>query len=290
MGRNSFEGVGLLPNGVAYYGDENRPSSGVPGGAYFKFIPTSLRDPNAGPIADLADSPLVAGSVYGLRLGLRSGGTDFGQGTNLGLGTWVPIPAALEPDLRQATADLHLTGYYRPEDLSLDLASLFGGQVRWCGNNTGNEATDRLWGEAVCLTDGSLVEAAANAAVPEVSLFVAGTPELAMLDNIAYQPGRGNWLIMEDGDAPEAFGRNNDIWDCLPDGQDDDVQSDGCIRVATLRDLVGDGGGAEWTGGIFDATGRRFFVSIQHNVTGFGVVLEVTGWDRSFGFGHGHGA
>jgi hypothetical protein len=287
MGRNSFEGVGLLPNGVAYYGDENRPSNGVPGGAYFKFIPTSLRDPNAGPIADLADSPLVAGSVYGLRLGLRSGGTDFGQGTNLGLGTWVPIPAAPEPDLRQATADLHLTGYYRPEDLSLDLASLFGGQVRWCGNNTGNEATDHLWGEAVCLTDGSLAEAAANTAVPEMSLFVAGTPELAMLDNIAYQPGRGNWLIMEDGDGPEAFGRNNDIWDCLPDGGDDDVQSDGCIRVATLRDLVGDGAGAEWTGGIFDATGRRFFVSVQHNVTGFGVVLEVTGWDRSFGFGHG---
>lgn len=31
-------------------------------------------------------------------------------------------------------------------------------------------------------------------------------------------------------------------------------------------------------GGIFDASGTRFFVSVQHNVTGHGVVLEVTGW------------
>jgi secreted PhoX family phosphatase len=286
MGRNSFEGVGLLPNGVAYYGDENRPSTGTPGGAYFKFIPTSLRDPNAGPISSLDESPLASGSVFGLRLGLRSGATDFGQGTNLGLGTWVPIPSAPEPDLRQATADLKLTGFYRPEDLSLDQEALHGGDVAWCGNNTGNEATDHLWGEAVCLTDGTVDQAATNGAAPEMSLFVAGNPEFAMMDNIAYQPGRGNWLIMEDGDGPAAFGRNNDVWDCLPDGGDDDVQADGCVRVATLRDLVGDGEGAEWTGGVFDATGTRFFISIQHNVTGFGVVLEVTGWAHSFGSHH----
>jgi len=31
-------------------------------------------------------------------------------------------------------------------------------------------------------------------------------------------------------------------------------------------------------GGIFNATGRRFLVSIQHNVTGHGVILEITGW------------
>ena len=94
---------------------------------------------------------------------------------------------------------------------------------------------------------------------------------------ISYGVGR-NWLFMEDGDGPIAYGRNNDIWDCLPDSADDDLQSDGCVRVATLRDLTGDGEGAEWTGGIFDATGERFFVSIQHNETGFGVILEVTGW------------
>jgi secreted PhoX family phosphatase len=42
LGRLSFEGLGILPNGVTYYGDENRPSAGTAGGAYFKFVPTSL--------------------------------------------------------------------------------------------------------------------------------------------------------------------------------------------------------------------------------------------------------
>jgi hypothetical protein len=45
---------------------------------------------------------------------------------------------------------------------------------------------------------------------------------------------------------------------------------------STINDLVAD---AEWTGGIFDATGKRFFVSIQHNMTGFGVILEIDGWN-----------
>ena len=49
----------------------------------------------------------------------------------------------------------------------------------------------------------------------------------------------------------------------------------GCVRIGTLNDL-----NAEWTGGIFDATGERFFVSVQHNVTGHGVILEITGWQR----------
>jgi hypothetical protein len=37
---------------------------------------------------------------------------------------------------------------------------------------------------------------------------------------------------------------------------------------------------AESTGGIFDAEGRHYYVSIQHNVTGHGVVLDITGWGR----------
>jgi len=41
VGRTSFEGIGLYPNSVMYYGDENRPSNGTAGGAYFKFIPTN---------------------------------------------------------------------------------------------------------------------------------------------------------------------------------------------------------------------------------------------------------
>lgn len=278
LGRLSFEGLGMLANGVVYYGDENRPSNGTPGGAYFKFIPASLRDPNAGPIANLDDSPLAAGSVYGLLLGKRSGNTDYGQGTQFGLGTWLSIPASPDPDLRAQAAALKLTGYYRPEDMDIDQAALTAGNVRVCAPNTGNESDDHLWGEVLCITDGTLAEAGANTATPEAQPFVVGSPELAMPDNIAYQPGRGNWLVHEDGDGPEAYGRNNDLWSCLPDGADADQQTDGCIRVATLNDLVGDGGGAEWTGGIFNRFGSRFYVSVQHNETGFGVIYEVTGW------------
>jgi secreted PhoX family phosphatase len=271
VGRLSFEGIALYPNGVMYYGDENRPLEGTPGGAYFKFIPATPWHGDA-PIADLADSPLVEGQVYGLRLGKRHDNTDYGQGSNTGLGTWVEMVNSNNADLRTAAADLKLTGYYRPEDADVDGVALASGIVRFCTNNTGNEGTNDNWGETICITDGSLADATADTAVPEVQCLVIGTPELAMMDNIAYQPGRGNWILHEDGDGPEV-GRNNDLWACLDDGVDDDDLSDGCVRIATLNDLT-----AEWTGGFFDAAGERFFVSVQHNVTGHGVVFEVTGW------------
>jgi secreted PhoX family phosphatase len=234
-----------------YYGDENRPAQGTPGGAYFKFIPSNPWSGGA-PITDLNDSPLTEGKVYGLRLGKRS--DTFGA------------------NLRAAAASLQLTGYYRPEDLDIDRGALAQGLVRFCANNTGNEGTNHNWGETICVTDGRLEEATTNTATPEVQYFIIGTHDFAMMDNIAYQPGRGNWIVHEDGDGPDV-GRNNDLWLCLEDGDDADSLSDGCVRIATLNDL-----NAEWTGGIFDATGRRFFVSVQHNVTGHGVILEVTGW------------
>ena len=41
VGTLSFESLAIYRTGVFYYGDENRPSSGTPGGAYFKFVPTT---------------------------------------------------------------------------------------------------------------------------------------------------------------------------------------------------------------------------------------------------------
>lgn len=271
VGRLSWEGIAVYPNGVMYYGDENRPSTGTAGGAYFKFVPARPWT-GGGAIRSLADSPLAAGKVYGLRLGRRSGSTDYGQGSNTGLGTWVEVPAASVGNLRAAAAALKLTGHYRPEDIDIDGGELAAGRVRFCGNDTGNESDDSNFGEAICISDGTLDQALANAATPEVQLFVVGTPELAMMDNMAYQPGRGSWILHEDGDGP-LVGRNNDLWACLPDGADADRLSDGCVRVATLNDLD-----AEWTGGFFDARGETFYVSVQHNVTGHGVILAITGW------------
>ena len=275
VGHLSFEGVAILPNGVMYYGDENRPSNGTPGGAYFKFIPDTPWYGGA-PITNLDASPLVAGTVYGLRLGKRSGNTDYGQGSNTGLGTWVLITPSFDEDLRAAAAANELTGYYRPEDAAVDLKALAKGLVRFCANNTGNEGSDKNWGETICVTDGSPEEALANSSTPEVQLFVTGTSDFAMMDNIAYQPGRGTWVIHEDGDAVDfaVNPHNNDIWQCLEDGRDIDTLSDGCVRIATLNDLT-----AESTGGLFDGRGKAYYFSVQHNITGHGVILKVTGWD-----------
>ncbi|HEV8636784.1 MAG TPA: alkaline phosphatase PhoX [Chloroflexota bacterium] len=273
LGRLSFEGFALYPSGLTYYGDEQRPANGAPGGAYFKFVPTSPRPPGAPPVASLDQSPLAAGAVYGLRVGRRGGFTDYGQGTQLGFGRWVPVPPSPEPDLRAQAVALKLTGYYRPEDIDVDRRAEAEGRVRFCANNTGNEGDDQYYGETICITDGTLAEATANAATPEVQLLVVGSPAFAMPDNIAYQPDRGNWVIHEDADPTHLAPHNDDLWSCLPDGADADLLSDGCVRIATLNDLT-----AEWTGGVFDQSGKRFFVSVQHNVTGKGVVLEITGW------------
>jgi hypothetical protein len=275
VGRLAFEGIALYTNAVMYYGDENRPLNGTAGGAYFKFIPT-VPWLGGSPITSLTQSPFASGKVFGLRLGKRAGNTDYGQGSNTGLGTWIEIPNAGNPAarLRTEAANSKLTGYYRPEDIAIDLKALAKGNVRFCGVNTGNEGEDRNWGDVVCFTDGTLEQALPNTAIPEAQLFVVGTPEQAMMDNVAYQPKTANWIFMEDGDGPDV-GRNNDMWSCLEDGRDDDRLSDGCVRIGTLNDL-----NAEWTGGVFDVSGDRFFVSIQHNVTGHGVILEITGWDR----------
>lgn len=152
--------------------------------------------------------------MYGLRLGKRSGNTDYGQASETGLGTWIEVANANNANLRAAAATLKLTGYYRPEDIDIDAASLADGNLRFCGNNTGKESQNNNWGQTICITDGTLVQAATPASVPEVQFFVIGSHDFAMMDNMAYQPGRGNWVIHEDGDGPEV-GRNNDLWSTM---------------------------------------------------------------------------
>jgi secreted PhoX family phosphatase len=277
VGRLAFEGLALYDSGLLYYGDEQRPHDGTPGGAYFKFVPAQPW--TNGQVDELTQSPLAAGSIYGLRVGLRedneTGGFDTGQGNQTGDGTWVRVcgdagpTACTNVNLREAAGALHLTGYYRPEDLEVDRRANNHGKVRVCGNNTGIEEFANF-GETICVTDGSPADALTATTAPRVQYLVTGNPQLAMPDNLAWQPGRGNWVVHEDGDQLQG---NNDLWSCLDDGTDADLLSDGCIRIATLNDLE-----AEWTGGIFDRDGERFFVSVQHNVSGQGLVLEITGW------------
>ena len=268
----SFEGWVILPNGVTYYGDELGPSNGTPGGAFYKFIPSTPWS-GSGTISSLDQSPYNAGNVYSLRVGQ---GSNSGQGDAYGIGSWsflASLNSASNQQLRALATANNRTGYYRPEDISIDDAALAAGNVRFCGNNTGRDAA-RYWGETTCTTDGTVAGSTSPSSVPEVQLFVQGAQQFNMPDNVAYQPNRGSWVINEDG-STDAVNNNlsNDIWDCLPDGADVDTLSDGCVRVAVLNDLD-----AESTGGFFDPSGKHYYVSIQHNSSGFGTVLDITGW------------
>jgi hypothetical protein len=333
LGALSFEGFGLMPNGVIYYGDEKRPGTGGVGGlggSFYKFIPTTPWVVGNPPITDLSQSPLVSGRVFGFRPG-RNGGSfsnaDAGPGNEFGRGWWIEIvegqvigtATISRTDLGAAATALHLSAYYRPEDIDVDQKALAAGNVRICGTNTGQDVSqgDNHWGEVYCITDGTLAQAAdtttatqtlatlgvtgnvpytvlANS-TPEYQPLVIGNFDFAMMDNIAYQPGRGNWILHEDGEGPSSpvpLKRGNDLWDCLDDGADKDILSDGCVKIASINDTIGagsGGGGAEWTGGIFDATGQHFYVSIQHAIgTGtsgtpgptyaHGYILDITGW------------
>ena len=75
-----------------------------------------------------------------------------------------------------------------------------------------------------------------------------------MYDNVAFQPHTGNLVVLEDSSVTSVKSlnplvtelRGNDLWICLPDGDDDDVLTDGCVRFASIRDTS-----AEPTGFIF---------------------------------------
>jgi hypothetical protein len=273
LGRAGFEGLGVLPDGTTYLDADDTgvgPKNGGPGDSYFKFVPDHPFQ-GSKPITDLSESPLASGSLYGLRVGL---GDSWGQGREFGLARWMALPGGDDPDLGAQGLQVGLTGYYRPEDADLDPVALAAGNVRLCSPDTGDEE-NHLYGQVVCITDGTIDQAESNTATPEIQPFeIGGTSAgINMPDNIAFQPSTGNAVIHEDAETSFGGPHNNDLWDCLPDGPDQDLLTDGCVRVATLNDLT-----AEWTGGIFDATGKHFYVSIQHNVSGEATILDITGW------------
>jgi secreted PhoX family phosphatase len=78
-------------------------------------------------------------------------------------------------------------------------------------------------------------------------------------------------VVKEDGTTEL---RGNDILFCLPDGDDDDVQTDGCIRIASLRDTS-----SEPTGIMFTGSGESMYLSLQHRATGIGALLKISGFD-----------
>jgi secreted PhoX family phosphatase len=288
VGQLAFEGQAILPNGTMFFGDELRPGGGNPGGGIYKFVPTHPWSGGA-PITMPTQSPFDSGQLYGLVVGSAG---DNGQGTEIGQGQWVAINPLQFIDgngnipLRSYQALLHFTGYYRPEDMDLDPIAFENGEVRACWTNTGRMSngggstteTGSIYGEVMCVTD---VEnaAAPSGATPTVRRFIAGDRQANYFDNVAFQPHTGNLIVLEDGEVEVTKPgggtelRGNDIWLCLPDGEDKDVQSDGCIRVASLTDTS-----SEPTGFIFAGSGETAYVSLQHRSANAGALLKISGF------------
>ena len=250
----AWEGIGVLPSGVVYAGDEERPGSGgfnADGGALFKFIPQNPRTVT-GPIANLNESPLAAGWVFAMQVSCVNNNQQVGQGCEVGNAAWVPVNAA---SARIDANAVGATGYYRPEDLELDPLYRDAANpqaVRFCWANTGNEGA-KHYAEVVCGVDSAPLTAVANQRSVVVNRFVEGDTDANSFDNLAFQPVTGNLYAIEDHN-------NGDIWACLPDGADRDIKSDGCVKILSVKDSS-----AEPTGFFFTSDGRTAFVSIQHS-------------------------
>jgi len=284
VGSLSFESLAIRPDGTMIYGDELAPSGGNAGGGIYKFVP-AVPFTGGGPIAVPAQSPLASGSVFGLRVAAQ-GSANWGQGAETGKGAWVAVDLAGvnvmdgvgNIILRNAQLLQRFTGYYRPEDMDIDPVAAENGVFRACWANTGRMShTDSsivensgVKAEIMCLVENPPSTAAPNpvtGTIPTVDRFLAGSEERGMFDNVAFQPHTGNLVVLEDNSVTSVKSldplvtelRGNDLWICLPDGDDDDVQTDGCVRFASIRDTS-----AEPSGFIFLGSGEAAFVNIQH--------------------------
>jgi hypothetical protein len=282
VGALSFESFAIRPDGTTIYGDELAPSNGNAGGGIYKFVPAV---PFAGgaPITVPAMSPLVSGSIYGLRVA-AAGSSNWGQGAEIGKGAWTLVnqaaPGVVDANgnvvLRNAQLLQKFTGYYRPEDMDIDPVARANGVFRACWANTGRlshaggSAVENaaVYGEVMCLTEeppSAAVPTPPTGAIPKVDRFIAAGHQIGMPDNVAFQPHTGNLVVLEDGPTSivgadgTSQPRGNDLWICLPDGRDADVMSDGCVRFASLRDTS-----SEPTGFIFLGSGEAAFVHLQH--------------------------
>src|SRR5262249_23303038 len=121
VGALAFESFAIRPDGTTIYGDENFPSGGNGGGRIYNFVP-AIPFSGGGPIRVPAESPLVSGSIFGLRVA-ASGSTRWGQGAETGNGRWVAVTTTPDSDgniaLRAAALAQRFTGFYRPEDMDI---------------------------------------------------------------------------------------------------------------------------------------------------------------------------
>ena len=132
--------------------------------------------------------------------------------------------------------------------------------------------------EVICAVD--CLPFIADPAQETVTLnrFIEGAVDFNSFDNLDFQPKTGNLYVTED---PGTHG-NGDIFACLPDGDDRDIKTDGCVKIMSVKDSS-----AEPTGFKFSADGRTAYLSIQHsndaqmlNVDGYQTddIIKITGF------------
>ncbi len=257
LGTFAWEGIAILPSGVLYAGDELRPGEPVSGagngpdgdgGSIFKFIPANPRTAT-GTIAQLSESPFVAGNLYAMQVSCTTG-QQYGQGCEVGNGAWLSVNAA---NARTDAFRMGATGYYRPEDLELDpMYQDAAGGIKICWMDTQNRGA-QMYGELVCAVDNAPMAASPSQRTVVVNRLLEGDMDMNQHDNIEFQPLTGNIYVIEDS-------ANGDIFACLPDGTDRDIKSDGCVKILSVKDSS-----AEPTGFKFTADGRTAYVSIQHS-------------------------
>jgi hypothetical protein len=275
----AWEGLIVQPSGVVIGGDELRPGTGVAdsdGGAIFKFLPAVPRS-QSGPITDLSQSPLAGGSAFALQVSCNGDNQQYGQGCEVGNAAWVSVNAATA---RTDANTKGATGYYRPEDLEQDpnfKDPENADAIRFCWTNTQSEDAGSF-GEVMCAIDAEPLLASASDRTVLVVRFVQGDQDFNSFDNLAFQPKTGILYVIEDHD-------NGDIFACLPDGADRNLESDGCLKMLSVKDSS-----AEPTGFIFDPSGNTAYLSIQHSddsnmplLDGYRTddVLKITGFNKS---------
>ena len=234
--------------------------------------------------------------MFGLRIGRNPTVPMSDRATSSGAANWVEViegqvvgtTTISSQQSARAAAALKLTAYYRPEDMDLDRQAIATGSVRILRHEHGTGSAreqrggDNHWERGLLhhrwhasrrrpdtttttQTAGGVTYTLLANSTPEYQPLVIGFFDFAMMDNIAYQPGRGNFILHEDGEGPASTPRSRQRPVGLSgrDGADKDILGDGCIKIGTINDQSGSlagGGGAEWTGGVFDASGKRFFV------------------------------
>ncbi|HED15976.1 MAG TPA: DUF839 domain-containing protein [Gammaproteobacteria bacterium] len=282
LGIKAWEGLAVYPNGVVVSVDETRP------GAIYRFVPRQFWQGQA--LQSLDQSPLASGSLYAMLLDCVGttphSNTLKNAGCQVGNGYWLVVDAE---SARHSARNEGATPMYRAEDMHLDPAYT-GAGVRFCWTNTGNPKT-RHFAEVMCAVDHHpdaylqaldttsnktrLVTETNQVASVTVKRFIQGDPIFHSFDNLEFQQGSGNLYVIEDR-------ANGSIYACLPDGEDRDLRSDGCIRIASVIDSS-----AKPTGFLFNAAGTTAYLSLQHSkdkhmplVDGFRSddILKITGF------------